>query len=239
VRSGPVWSRLLEATRPVAAPTARSARAPASGVSPAGAASIRGGSDATVTTLSLGQAARALRISTTTARRWADDGRLGATRTSGGHRRFAASDVRRVLTERGRPAIAAADPPRRALPGLAELAEAHGGALADLSWRGLYGELRSGFFVDPEGVAAAERWIGALSSAAATANYEMLHEATSALMRAAERGGTSLLERHLALERFGEAVTRALTRRSRPREEIVAVRRLFAFLAQRQLADAG
>jgi hypothetical protein len=88
-------------------------------------------------------------------------------------------------------------------------------------------------------VAAAERWIGALSSAAATANYEMLHEATSALMRAAARGGTSLLERHLALERFGEAVTRALTRRSCPREEIVAVRRLFAFLGQRQLAAVG
>jgi diguanylate cyclase (GGDEF)-like protein/PAS domain S-box-containing protein/excisionase family DNA binding protein len=243
VRGGPVWSRLLEATRPVAAAPAGPTRAPPAGASAASAVSARGGSGSAAVageaTLSLGQAARALRISTTTARRWADDGRLGATRTSGGHRRFAAADVRRLLTERGRPAIAAADPPRRALPGLAELAEGHGGALADLSWRGLYGDLRSGFFVDPEGVAAAERWIGALSSAAATANYEMLHEATSALMRAAARGGTSLLERHLALERFGEAVTRALTRRSCPREEIVAVRRLFAFLGQRQLAAVG
>lgn len=192
-----------------------------------------------MTTLSIGQAARALRISTTTARRWADGGRLGVTRTSGGHRRFAASEVRRLLSELGRPAIAAADPPWRALPGLAELAEGHGGALAELSWRGLYGELCSGFFVEPEGVAAAEGWIGALSSAAASANYEMLHEATSALMRAAEHGGTSLLERHLALEHFGEAATRALIRRSCPREEIVAVRRLFAFLSQRQLAHVG
>jgi hypothetical protein len=58
-------------------------------------------------------------------------------------------------------------------------------------------------------------------------------------MRAAERGGTSLLERHLALERFGEAATRALSRRSCPREEIAAVRRLFAFLGQRQLAELG
>jgi excisionase family DNA binding protein len=190
-------------------------------------------------TLSLGQVAQALRISTTTARRWADDGRLGATRTAGGHRRFAASEVRRLLAERGRPQVTPTEAPRRALPALATLIESHGAALADLSWRGLYGDLRSGFFLDPEGVAAAERWIGALASAAVTANYEMLHQATSALMRAAERGGASLLERHLALERFCETVARALARRSCPREEIVAVRRLFAALDQRQLASAG
>jgi diguanylate cyclase (GGDEF)-like protein/PAS domain S-box-containing protein/excisionase family DNA binding protein len=227
VRSGRVWSNLLEATRPTAV------------VPAAAAASERKRVATPVNSLSLGQVAQALQISTTTARRWADDGRLGSTRTAGGHRRFAASEVRRLLAERGRPQVAPVDAPRRALAGLAQLVESHGTALADLGWRGLYGDVRSGFFVDPEGVAAAERWIGALSSAAATANYEMLHRATSALMRAAERGGASLLERHLALERFCETVTRALARRSCPREEIVAVRRLFAALEQRQLAAAG
>jgi excisionase family DNA binding protein len=190
-------------------------------------------------TLSLGQAAQALGISTTTARRWADDGRLGATRTAGGHRRFAVSEVRRLLAERGRPAIVPAELPRRTLPGLARLAEDHGTQLAELSWRSLYGELRMGFFVEPEGLEAAERWLGAIASAAETANYEMLHEATGALMRAAERAGSSLLERHLAIERFAEMAARALTRRSCPRDEIIQVRRLFAALAQRQLADAG
>jgi diguanylate cyclase (GGDEF)-like protein/PAS domain S-box-containing protein/excisionase family DNA binding protein len=232
VRSGRVWSGLLEATRPE---PAKAADAGAAGVELALADAGRHAEE----TLSLGQAARALRISTSTARRWADDGRLGATRTPGGHRRFATSEVRRLLAERGRPRVAPADAPRRALPGLARLLEGHGPALAELSWRGLYGDLRSGFFVDPEGVAAAEGWIGALSSAAATANYEMLHAATSALMRDAARGGASLLERHLALERFCETATRALARRSCPREEIVAVRRLFAALDQRHLADAG
>ena len=86
---------------------------------------------------------------------------------------------------------------------------------------------------------AAEGWIGALSSAAVTANYEMLHAATEAFMRMAERAGASLLERHLAIERFAETTARALTRRSCPREEIVEVRRLFAALDQRQLAEAG
>jgi excisionase family DNA binding protein len=230
VRSGRVWASLLEDTRPA---QVRVAEPGAPGQRPAGDGVAQGA------LLSLGQAAQALRVSTTTARRWADDGRLGATRTSGGHRRFAPSEIRRLLAERGRPAVAAADPPRRALPALADVVEEHGTALAEVSWRGLYGELRIGFFVDPEGEAAVEGWVGALASAAATGNYEMLHQATCALMRAAERAGTSLLERHLALERFGETVTRALVRRSSPREEIVATRRLFAFLDQRQLADAG
>ncbi len=233
VRSRRAWSGLLEATRAPEPEAAADADADA-------ATDPRRGSGAPAElTLSLGQAAQALRISTTTARRWADDGRLGATRTAGGHRRFAASEIRRLLAERGQPAIAPAEPPQRPLPGLADLAEEHGAALAGLAWRGLYTDLRAGFFVGTEGVAAAERWIGALASAAATANYEMLQQATSALMRCAERGGATLLERHLALERFAETATRALVRRACPREEIVAVRRLFAALDQRQLAGAG
>lgn len=229
VRSRHAWTALLAATRPAEPLAAATERAPARRLS----------ASAPETTLSLGQAAQALRISTTTARRWADDGRLGATRTPGGHRRFATSEIRRLLAERGRPEVAPAEPPQRALPGLAELAEEHGTALAALAWRGLYGELRAGFFVEPEGEAAAERWVGALASAAMTANYEMLAQATAALMRTAERGGATLLERHLALERFAEAASRALVRRSCPREEVVVVRRLFASLAQRQLAAAG
>jgi diguanylate cyclase (GGDEF)-like protein/PAS domain S-box-containing protein/excisionase family DNA binding protein len=232
VRSGREWTALLEATRPADPTPAPPTAGPAADAGGAAA-------PAAVSTLSLGQAAQALGISTTTARRWADDGRLRATRTAGGHRRFAMTEVRRLLSERGRPAIAPTDPPRRPLPALAQLVDTHGPQLAELGWRGLYGELRAGFFVEPEGVTAGERWLGALSSAAITGNYEMAHEATSSLVRAAERGGASLLERHLALERFGETATRALARRASPREEIVEARRLFSFLAQRQLADAG
>ena len=239
VRSKQVWSGLLDATRPQeraqAAPERRPAPPqPATDADPGSSAAA-----APVGTLSLGQAAQALGISTTTARRWADDGRLGATRTAGGHRRFAASEIRRLLAERGRPGIAPAEPPRRPLPTLGTLAEEHGAQLAQLSWRGLYGELQAGFFIDAEGLGATERWLGALASAAETGNYEMLHEATRAFMRAAERAGATLLERHLALERFAETATRALTRRACPRDEIVEVRRLFAALDQRQLADAG
>ena len=148
VRAGSVWSKLLEATKPVAAAAPARVAATASGsrrdATPGRALAPEG-------TLSLGQAAQALRISTTTARRWADEGRLGTTRTAGGHRRFSAADVRRVLAERGHAAITPADPPRRPLPALADLVEQHGAALADLSWRGLYGDLRSGFFLERRG----------------------------------------------------------------------------------------
>jgi hypothetical protein len=58
-------------------------------------------------------------------------------------------------------------------------------------------------------------------------------------MRDAERSGASLLERHLALERFAETTARALARRAAPHDDVVGVRRLFAHLEQRQLADAG
>ncbi len=242
VRSGDVWQGLLAATRPMPrAPAVAVAdtAAPATPAAAADAPRIAAGSSPSGATLSLGQAAQALDISTTTARRWADDGRLPTTRTAGGHRRFAVSDVRRLLAARGRPSIKPTEPPRRALPSLAALIETHGTQLAELSWRTLYDELRSGFFLEPGGVGAAERWLGAISSAAETANYEMLHEATCAFMRAAERAGAPLLERHLAIERFAEAASRALTRRSCPREEIVEVRRLFASLDHQQLADAG
>jgi diguanylate cyclase (GGDEF)-like protein/PAS domain S-box-containing protein/excisionase family DNA binding protein len=225
VRAGQDWSELLAATKP-AAPVRRADQAPRAEPRPGA-------------TLSLGQAAQALGISTTTARRWADEGRLGTTRTAGGHRRFALSEVRRLLAERGHPVVRPADPPQRTLPSLAELATRHGIAICDLAWRGLYGDLSSGFFTQPEGQAAAARWLTAMSSAAVTANYEMLDEATATFMGAAERAGSTVLERHLAIERFGEMTVRTLGRRSCPHEELTGIRRLFVCLAQRRLSASG
>lgn len=227
VRSGRTWAELLDDTRPPTRPI------------PAAPAAAASESARPVPTLSLGQAAQALGVSTTTARRWADEGRLGTTRTSGGHRRFPVSEVRRLLSERGRPAVRPAEAPKRALQGLAELAAQHGAAVAELAWRNLYGDLGAGFFTQPEGSDAAGRWLAAMGKSATTGNYEMLDEATATLMAAAERGGASVLERHLALERFAEMAVRALSRRSCPHEELTETRRLFAFVAQRRLGAAG
>ncbi|MDA0138455.1 EAL domain-containing protein [Solirubrobacter deserti] len=48
-------------------------------------------------TMPLSEAAEALGVSTSTLRRWADTGRIGAHRTAAGHRRFPVSEVRRLL----------------------------------------------------------------------------------------------------------------------------------------------
>jgi excisionase family DNA binding protein len=46
--------------------------------------------------LTVNEAAQILRVSATTVRNWASDGRLEEHRTAGGHRRFRASDVQRL-----------------------------------------------------------------------------------------------------------------------------------------------
>ena len=50
--------------------------------------------------LTLTEAADALRVHPTTLRRWADTGQVPVFLTPGGHRRFAASDVRHIATRR-------------------------------------------------------------------------------------------------------------------------------------------
>ena len=226
-------------------------RSPAGGATGAGRAARRAGAAAHArsapprasheATLSLGQVAqRAADLDDDRAplgrrrapRRDAHAGRAPALRRVGGA----------PAARRARPAAGRSDrgPAARAAGARARSSEGHGAALAELGWRGLYGDLRSGFFVDPDGRRLRLSAGSARSSSAARPRTtRCCTQATSALMRAAERGGASLLERHLALERFCETATRALARRSCPREEIIAVRRLFAVLEQRQLADAA
>lgn len=65
--------------------------------------------------LTVNDAAKALRVSATTVRNWAAEGRLVSHRTAGGHRRFRASDVRRlartVVPERPRRVLLVDDDP--------------------------------------------------------------------------------------------------------------------------------
>jgi excisionase family DNA binding protein len=50
--------------------------------------------------LTLGEASRRLKVHPTTLRRWADEGQVPVMLTPGGHRRFAASDVRHIAERR-------------------------------------------------------------------------------------------------------------------------------------------
>jgi molybdopterin-binding protein len=52
--------------------------------------------------LRIGEAADALAISTDTLRRWIEDGKVAAERTSGGQRRVSRAEVNRILAERRR-----------------------------------------------------------------------------------------------------------------------------------------
>ena len=75
-------------------------------------------------TVTLGEAAEALGISTSTVRRWADTGRIQVVRTSGGHRRFPASELRRLAAEAAttsKPEVRPTALPAEPLPGLYEL----------------------------------------------------------------------------------------------------------------------
>jgi excisionase family DNA binding protein len=56
--------------------------------------------------LSLGPASRLLGVDPDTLRRWADEGRIDAFTTAGGHRRFARSTLERILQARHRDATA-------------------------------------------------------------------------------------------------------------------------------------
>jgi excisionase family DNA binding protein len=193
------------------------------------------GGDADEPLLSLSQAATALGVSTTTVRRWSNSGELASTRTVGGHRRFPASEVRRLRAERRPPSVRVGAAPVQALPALEAIVERSGTRLGQASWASLYDDT-PGFFDDPAGAPHRERWLEAVARAAHTGNYAMLIEATETLMAEARRRGAPLLERHSALERFGEATARALARGGAPHAEVVETRRLFAHLRQRHLA---
>lgn len=69
-------------------------------------------SSATTHWLSLREAASLLGVHPTTLRAWADAGQVRAVRTPGGHRRFAADDVKKLLVPEQREPAAAAGPQR-------------------------------------------------------------------------------------------------------------------------------
>jgi excisionase family DNA binding protein len=233
LRNGLPLERLARAFEPLtdepvvlpAAPRALTAPEPAAG-------------GATVT---LGEAAEALGVSTSTVRRWADTGRIHVVRTSGGHRRFPASELRRLAAEAAtttKPEVRNTALPAEPLPALHELLGGAAGELAAAVARGLYEGPAPGWFASPAGREPLGVWATTLAAASRRGEYEGALEATRRLVTQADLAGATLLERHGFLERFGDAAVRTLQERGAIRPELIGARRLFSRLRQVALEAA-
>ena len=188
----------------------------------------------------LGEAAKALSVSLSTLRRWADSGRIRTVRTTGGHRRFPVAEIRRLNLEAALTSRAVVRPvplPAEPLPALAELLSAGRDELARTAARTLYEGPREGWFGSAAALAELDGWGAALASAARTGAFEPAQAATRDLLLQAHFAGASLLERHTFVERYGDLASRALTERQADRSELMGVRRLFARLRQALLDE--
>jgi putative two-component system response regulator len=189
------------------------------------------------TLVSLQEAATAVGVSASTLRRWADQGRISAIRTAGGHRRFPLDAVRRLASERtDRTEVRPVDPPAEPLAPLAALLRARGAELAGKAAAMLYRGGLPGWFAPGVGPEPLAPWLAELARGSESGRYGTALEATETLMRQASLQGTPLLERHRFLERLSDTLVRALAHEGAVQAELAAARRLFAALQQAQLA---
>jgi putative two-component system response regulator len=187
--------------------------------------------------LTLQEAASTVGVSPSTMRRWADDGRIRAIRTAGGHRRFPLDAVRELATERGpRATVQPLQPPAEPLPPLARQLRIAGADLRARATRSLYHAGPPGWFGGDDATASLEEWVTAVAQGADTGSFGPALVATDTLMHRADLQGTTLLERHGFLERFGEATIRAMAHDQATRNDVAGARRLFVSMQQALLA---
>jgi excisionase family DNA binding protein len=200
---------------------------PRSGASPAERAEAG-------STIGLGEAAETLGVSASTLRRWADDGRLGVLRTTGGHRRFVAGDVRRLRRKRAgeqRPLLRPAHLPEGPISQFASLISEQGGDLRRRAALLLYEPGRGGWFAGSCGAGHLEAWLGALRAAAAgEVGWDTAMHATRELARHARSGGAAQVEGHLLLVCLDDLVQFRLRERGVSQTALTEVRRLFRAL---------
>jgi len=233
LRDGLPLDQLASAFEPLEAGADSEPAAPVAvprGVQPASAPNPSA-ADATIT---LGEAAEALGISTSSLRRWADNGRILALRTTGGHRRFPAAEIRRLTAQAAvsnRPTVRPVALPVEPLPAVAALLSSAAAELAASGARAIYGG-HPGWFASDVGREQLGHWASTLVAALRSADYDAALDATRRLSVQAEYAGTSLLERHTFLERYGELAVRELRELKAPQAELVGARRLFTRLRQ-------
>lgn len=190
--------------------------------------------------VSLGEAAEALGVSTSTVRRWADSGRLRSARTTGGHRRFAIDEIRRLNREGDafrRPAVRTVALPADAVSEVAALLGDPQAAVLTVAVQHTYEATGRGWFARAATGDQLTRWAGAVADAFGTGDYGSALLATRDMTRAAHGGGASLLETHSFLERCAEAVLRGLRDRQVAGDAVVSARRGFMRLSQAVLEE--
>jgi excisionase family DNA binding protein len=177
--------------------------------------------------VTLNRACAALNVSPTTLRRWADEGRIEAVRTPGGHRRFYLSDIARLQAERvGAPIVRGLELPSDAAPEAAAFLEEAGAAVLVRVAASIYEPDAQGWFSSDEATVAGNDWIRALIEGLSNGDYAHALRASREYLRKAEAGGTSLLERYSALERVSRILPRIAQRAGYGHTEVVQVRRL-------------
>src|SRR3954452_7888037 len=152
--------------------------------------------------LTLQAAAATLAISPSRLRRWADEGRIPAIRTAGGHRRFPLEAVRQLAAERGvRPHVRPVDPPTTSLPLLGHYVRQHGRQMAAAAAAAVYHEGPPGWFASESAASDVSEWLEQIAAGCASGVYSGAVQASESLMRRAQQHAASLLERHAFLER--------------------------------------
>jgi len=198
------------------------------------------GRDADGAPMTLQAAAATLAISPSRLRRWADEGRIVAVRTAGGHRRFPLEAVRRLAAERGvRPNVRPVEPPEEPLPGLAQQLRSYGPQMVSAASVAVYREGPQGWFASELAAPEVGEWLETLTVSCERGEYPPVLQATEALMKRAQSHAASLLERHAFLERFGQVAVRAMVRAGSDRTELAHTRRLFTALQQALLETRG
>lgn len=175
-------------------------------------------------------AAAALGVSSSTLRRWIDEGRLRAHRTGGGHRRIPASEVRRLARE-ARPAVRMREHalPAASLPALATVLDAHAARLVELALRTTYEPGAIGWFSEPGARTTVVSHLATVAAACRSGRFDGV-VASAERLYAEARLGASLLECQTFADRLWSGAARELAAHAEGRAELADAQRLMATL---------
>lgn len=178
--------------------------------------------------IGIGAASRTLGVSTSTVRRWIDDGRLRATRTAGGHRRVARRDVRRMVHAASRPSrVRNVDLPAGPLPILARILTDSGSTLTRNAARLTYEVGAEGWFAGPEAVPVLDAWAARTARALHRSGGAAAVSATTALFQTA-RDFASLEECLVFADRLSMLIIQRLQHDLPGQSELDAGRKILA-----------